>query len=424
MAGGKDRIQRLVAKQFANQTAVTMTASTEFVGPQITLDGVTPIIMTGTAVTKGINFASVTPAHADADDAFIAVGTWNDTKNISGQAYHFVPIQVNLTSGSSVSADIAAARFRVNTHASTANTLTNVNVLEMRSKLQVAIGSHANLQVSTEVSENIACTGDLLVGYFSLQGDGAITTSNHVNVLEATCVMSSGASGVLNVGHFTMNSTGVTAVNVLKGELVAGTVTSLLNLTRTAGTVTNGILMAGTMTNGIVITGPTALGVSVTLSTLNATTGRVAKFVGSVAAPNHSDGYGAVEVDITASGTYAGYTCASSTWLNVAAAAVPGGNMVCVRNDGIYVPTGITTSSATMIMGGRFHYIDDDGNAPAGLYLFSTNIYSNALTALLHVNAKDDLGWITAACATGAGHIPLFRDISAGTTWYVNVYTS
>jgi hypothetical protein len=165
-------------------------------------------------------------------------------------------------------------------------------------------------------------------------------------------------------------------------------------------------------------------GISVTDAALNASTGRVGKFSGSVAAPNHGDGYGAHEIDITASGTVAGTTAASSTWLNFAAAAVPGANMICVQNNGIYLPSGITASSAKMIMGMRMQYVADDGANPGSLFLFSTNIYSNALTALFDVNAIADMGGSTGAQTGNDYKIPLFKDASANQLWYINVYHS
>lgn len=214
------------------------------------------ILFNGT-VTKGISFAGATPAFSSADDAFIAIGTWNTPLVISGQTQHFVPIQVNLESASSISRDIAAARFRVNTSATVANTLTAVNVLELRSKLQVNIGQAANLQASTEVSANISCAYDLLVGYFSLQGSGQVTCSNHVNVLEATCVQTSPASGCKNVAHFTMNSTGVTIGDIIKAENIIGTATNLIEVVNTGGTVTNGLSISGTIAAAIELSGVT-----------------------------------------------------------------------------------------------------------------------------------------------------------------------
>jgi len=153
-------------------------------------------------------------------------------------------------------------------------------------------------------------------------------------------------------------------------------------------------------------------------------TGRVGYFAGSLAAPNLGDGYGAFEVDVTFSGTVAGTSAAFSSWVNLAAAAVPGGNMICAQNNGIYVPTGITASSAKMIMGMRMQYVADDGADPGSLFCFSTNIFSNALTAIFDVNAIADLGGSTGAQTGNDYKIPLFKDATAGVTWYVNVYHS
>jgi hypothetical protein len=166
-------------------------------------------------------------------------------------------------------------------------------------------------------------------------------------------------------------------------------------------------------------------GVYVTVGTLGVTNGRVAKFVGSVAAPAHADGYGAVEIDITASGTFSGpCATASSTWLNLASGSVPGGNIVTPRNDGIYVPTGVTTSSAKMIMGARMHYVDDDGAQPGGLFLFSTNISANVLTAMFDINAIIDTGGSATAASGNDYKIPFIKEASTGQIWYLNLYHS
>lgn len=154
--------------------------------------------------------------------------------------------------------------------------------------------------------------------------------------------------------------------------------------------------------------------------------GRIAKLYGSCAAGNMTDGYGAVEIDLTLSGTLTGIVAAQSVWVNLTGtSADAAANMVCVQNNGIYVPaSGTPMDSATAIIGMRMHYIAEGGGDPAALYLFSTNIFSNKLTAMFHVLAKDDLNWATGAASAGAGKIPLFRDISAGQTWYVSVYTA
>ncbi len=161
---------------------------------------------------------------------------------------------------------------------------------------------------------------------------------------------------------------------------------------------------------------------ALTMAVINPTTGRVLRQAGTITAPNLGDGYGVFEKELIAAGTVAGTFAAESTWINFANAAVPGGNLICVHNDGIWLPTGINAATATMIMGARYQYVANDGANPGSLYLWSTNISSNVLTALLHVNAIVDLGGSTGAVTTNAYKIPLFRDVSAGKTWYVNVY--
>ena len=218
-------------------------------GGLVTLSGTTGITLTGTAVTKGINFASLTPAF-NADNAYVAIGTWNAPITISSQTAHFVPIQVNLSSNTSVAADIAAARFRVNTAA--ANTLTAVNVLELRSSTGYNVGSHANLQASSNISDDMASTGDFLVGYFSLQGTAGktITCSNHVNVLEATNTFA--GTGVKNVSHFTNN--GGTVADILKLEsLNSAVATNGFEIANTSGTIGSALRLTGTYTTDIVL---------------------------------------------------------------------------------------------------------------------------------------------------------------------------
>jgi len=163
---------------------------------------------------------------------------------------------------------------------------------------------------------------------------------------------------------------------------------------------------------------------TITVSGLNASTGRALKIDATVAAPAHADGYGVVEINANFSGTVAGpYAAASSTWINMASASVPGAHIITPRNDGIYLPTGITASSAKMVMGGRFHYVADDGANPGSLFLFSTNIFSNALTALLDINAIEDLSNTTTKSGGGIA-IPFAKTVNNATTYYLNLYTS
>jgi hypothetical protein len=141
----------------------------------------------------------------------------------------------------------------------------------------------------------------------------------------------------------------------------------------------------------------------------------------AAAAPSNTYGVaGYFESDL--SGTIAGTVYGFGSWINLAAAAVAGAHMLCAQDNGIYAPAGLTVSSAKMIIGMRMELVIDDGADPGSLFLFSTNIYSNKLTALFDVNAAVDLNFATGAASTNVGKIPLFKDGSANKTWYVNVY--
>jgi hypothetical protein len=129
--------------------------------------------------------------------------------------------------------------------------------------------------------------------------------------------------------------------------------------------------------------------------------------------------------ETTLTGTVAGTVYGFGSWINMAASSVGGSNLICAQDNGIYVETtGTPMSAATAIIGMRMEYVAAGGEDPGALYLFSTNIYANALTAMFHVNAKADLTWVTGAKSGGVANIPLFRDVSAGATWYVNIYSS
>lgn len=171
--------------------------------------------------------------------------------------------------------------------------------------------------------------------------------------------------------------------------------------------------------------GSCTLPIDVTSSVMGAA-GRIAKFYGSCAAGNMGDGYGAVETDLTLSGTVAGMVAASSTWVNVTGASVDAGSQtVCVRNDGIYVTaTGTPMDGATAIIGGRLQYVAEGGGNPGALYLWQTNISDNVLTALFSVNTIEDMGGSSGAASSGGYKIPFVKFANSGTVYYINMYTS
>lgn len=204
------------------------------------------------------------------------------------------------------------------------------------------------------------------------------------------------------------------------GSLTLGTTGGSKGVDFTAYGATNGTSMQWDQS---------ADGLVITSAGLNASSGRALKIDAAVAAPAHADGYGAIEMNANFSGAIAGpYAAVSSTWVNLAAGTtVVAGPMICTRNDGIYGPSGLTLTNAKMVIGGRMQFVIDDGANPGSLYLWSTNIYSNALTALFDINSIHDFGDTTEK-STGGIAIP-FMKVSAGgeapnTVYYLNLYTS
>lgn len=124
-------------------------------------------------------------------------------------------------------------------------------------------------------------------------------------------------------------------------------------------------------------------------------------------------------------GTLAGTVYGFGSWINLEAAVACGSNMLCAQDNGIYGPTGLSTgvSSAKLVIGMRMELVLDDGQNPGSLFLFSTNIYDNALTAIFDVNALADLSNTTTKSGDSVA-IPFVKIASSGTTYYINIYSS
>lgn len=409
----------------AASKAVVLDTSADYTWPAagtLTHAGTAAIAFTGTAVTKGINFAGATPAYADHDDAFIAVGTYNDAVTIANtSAYSFIPIQVNLSSTGNVSSagqQVAAMRLRVDTDTN-AQGNTAIAVAQLRSDLSQNCYAFSGISQSANISDNITISpGEFQVGFWQVTGAGNIICSTgNVSVVEAR--MAGTGTGVDYVGLFGIN-TAATIDSVIKANVGAGTVTNGVSV---AGTMTNGINISGTMTDAITITN-TATALAATCSAIGAS-GRTATLTGSMANGNLGDGYGAVELQLNATGTLAGQITGLSNWINVGASAVCGSNKLVAQDNGIYVPSaGTPMASAIGIIGMRMQYVAEGGENPGALHLFDTNIYSNVLTSLFRVNAIVDMGGSTGAQTGNDYKIPLFYDQTAGQLWYVNIYHS
>jgi len=158
-----------------------------------------------------------------------------------------------------------------------------------------------------------------------------------------------------------------------------------------------------------------------------APSGRLAKMVGGVTNPgNLGDGYGFIEHEIDVSGTaVAGQFAASSTWINFNASSTAGTNTVSVRDDGIWSSaTGTPLANAKCIIGGRMQFVVVGGGNPGSLYLWATNIYDNALTALFDINTILDFSVAGGAGSAGGTKMPFLKERSTGKVYYINLYTS
>lgn len=139
---------------------------------------------------------------------------------------------------------------------------------------------------------------------------------------------------------------------------------------------------------------------------------------------NLTDGYGAVEADLTLTGTSAGHNAALSAWVNMNTGTHGGGgNFIAAQTNGIYEAAGATITGANIIFGMRMDCICADTDA-AGYFPFSIVNNANTTTALFQANAISDVGYVSDAGTTNSktGAVPLFKT-SAGTTYYVWIYS-
>ena len=357
-----------------------------------------------------VNFASITPAYTDDDDAFLAIGTYNSAMTVADTGKSFIPIQVNLSSTGNLAAagdQVAAMRLRVDTDTNhQANTA--ISCLQLRSDLAKNCYAATGISGSTNISANISLPTASLQGiYYQVTGAGAVTCPNEPNVMEIGYHQSSGGAGFNSVARFDCNATGCSITNILR-------------LQNYAGTVTNALLIDGAYTNGINISGAITKGLSIEVTTT--ASGRVEYLNGTVAAPTLSDGYGFLERQVTVTGTATGSFAVASTWVNFNANSSAGANIIYIHNDGFYASaTGTPCSTATLI--GHRYQFDCSNLQPAAAYLFSVNPYNISLNAIFYGNDKADFGWVTGTLSSGtASHFPLYKVGSV--THYVNTFTA
>ena len=148
----------------------------------------------------------------------------------------------------------------------------------------------------------------------------------------------------------------------------------------------------------------------------------------AMAAPNTGDGYGGgAEIEITTSGEHGGHVNAASAWVNVNATVAAGGNMVCARNDGIWVNTSDSgdLSNANAIFGARMH-LSSGGNESAAAP-FSINVDGTTVDALFYLYNSDgtaEMGYTEDGTTEDSkiGAVPLYIDGATSTKYWVRIY--
>ncbi len=263
-------------------------------------------------------------------------------------------------------------------------------------------------------SKNLSANYYALRGHLDFWGSSTISGTSHVGALSAY---------VEHEGTTTIGSSqycdGVDIYQV--GSPTATGYNSAVNIRANAVASNWKHGMYGAADNGIDLT-CVSDGIRVTSSTLAAAAGRIGFFQGTVAAPNHGDGYGAFEIDVTATGTFAGISAAMSSWLNITGTGAVGSLIVCCQNNGIYADSGANTGS-TVIFGMRAQGILTD--APTVFAPFSINTSNRAVTALFHMTSNPDVGYLANSGTSGGkvGDVPLFCD-AAGTQYFVRIYSA
>ncbi len=290
-------------------------------------------------------------------------------------------------------------------------------------KLNIGTAQTNASLISGLFSMDVADEADLSGGnYFALRGhldfwdDCDTSGTTHVGALsayvenESTTTVGSGTYlyglDIYQVGAPTVNGSNP-AINIRANSTAANWQYGLY------GAADNGINL--TCVND---------GVRVTSTTLNATAGRIGYFSGSIDTGNLGDGYGAFEIDVTATGTIAGMVAASSSWLNITGTGAAGANLVAAQSNGIYADSGGNTSS-TVIFGMRCSGILTDG--PTVFAPFSLNTSNRAITALFHTASGPAIGLNNTVASTSTdcvGSVPLFCDVDGSDVRYVHVYST
>lgn len=276
----------------------------------------------------------------------------------------------------------------------------------------VAAATHPTWYIhsaTTPATDYISMYHDATNGYLNIAG------GNLALQIAGATVASMTSAGLSFPANTDLTFAGTTGTN----DIV------LTNGLADALSVTDGsadVLVIDTSTAGNVLTVSGAI--LATNASLVATTGRIGKFIGTIAAANLGDGYGAHEVDLTCSGTLAGHVAASSSWIELLTGTSSGGGIIITpHNDGIYEESAYTlTAGTSLVFGSRMQLIL--GEAPTSCAVSPWNINANqAITALIQVNNLANMGYTAGAHSSAVtGSIAFMCNEGGASIKYIRIY--
>ena len=214
-------------------------------------------------------------------------------------------------------------------------------------------------------------------------------------------------------GIYLWGQTGTTINGLVVG---AGTWTNGIRFIA-GGTCTTGISFEGTVTTAIQI-GSCTTGISISGTGATVASKAFTTAGWTVNNANFTDGIGAVEADLTLTGTSAGNNAALSAWVNMNTGTHNAG-YVAAQTNGIYEAGAAVITGAKIIFGMRMDCICADTDAY--YYPFSIVNNANTTTALFDVNDEaSDLGLITDVGSDSGKLVPLYK--IGATLKYVKIY--
>lgn len=268
----------------------------------------------------------------------------------------------------------------------------------------------SNLQVLyTEMLVKASASNRTLTGGNSIEANisienqtGTLTLTNNIYCLHAKAQTGTGLADYTKIGGIKISG---------RDDGTARVFGNALDICDPEATVAK-------WTNGINITTVCATGINVAYIGSAATSKAFTTSGFTLNNANLTDGCGAVECDLTLTGTTAGHTAALSAWVNLNSGTHNTG-YICAQTNGVYEGSGATINAATVIFGMRCQSLLAE--APAKSYPFSVISNTNVITAIFKCNAgSSDMGTTTVSKTTEGKYVPLYED-DAG-VHYVLIY--